>query len=226
MQCPRLIHLKEMDLLRLKQATAADHAATEDSVPLLSQTLTRMEYLECLRRLYQVVNAWDHWADVHVPAAVQALRQGRRRAGLLADDLLTLGASIPPWSDATSRQMAETVVPGESRAVFMGRMYVMEGSTLGGQYIAAHVEKQLCLRPGEGTAYFTGYGSQTSARWREFKTALEALPDDDMDTVVASARNMFALFGDTMRGTSGVAESFNQDARAHEASAGAAKITE
>ena len=43
-----------MNLLRLRQATAAEHAATEESVPLMSPALTREEYVAVVRRLYQM----------------------------------------------------------------------------------------------------------------------------------------------------------------------------
>ena len=60
-----------MDLVRLRQATAADHAATEDSVPLMRTALTRADYVAVLRRFYRVVRAWDQWADTHAPADLQ-----------------------------------------------------------------------------------------------------------------------------------------------------------
>ena len=134
---------------------------------------------------------------------MKALRDGRRRASLLARDLLIFGETALPSSQMAMRRMEETAVEGDARAVFMGRMYVMEGSTLGGQYIAAHVEQRLDLARGEGNAFFVGYGDQTSTKWREFKTCLAALPDEATDTVIASARNMFALFGEAMRAESG-----------------------
>lgn len=125
---------------------------------------------------------------------------GRRRASLLADDLITLGESAAPAEgEVPHDRMASTVVPGDPRAVFLGRMYVMEGSTLGGQLLSRHVEQQLGFDPGKGDSYFVGYGEATGERWREFKKLLEALPESDADAVIASAQNMFQLFGESMR---------------------------
>ncbi len=199
-----LVQREEMDLLRLRQATATEHAATEDSVPLMSDTLTRAGYVETLRHFYCIVDAWDRWADVHVPLDLRVMLQGRRRAALLADDLHALGEpSLPEPSTRYLRRMEDTAVAGDPRAVFLGRMYVMEGSTLGGQFIAKHVGARLGLLQGKGTAFFSGYGTQTASRWKEFKAVLAALPESDLDTVIASARNMFALFGEAMRTESG-----------------------
>jgi heme oxygenase len=129
--------------------------------------------------------------------------QGRRRSSLLHADLETLGWKTSDASPAALRYavqtMNDTVVPGDPRAVFLGRMYVMEGSTLGGQYIARHLEQQLRLPHGVGNSYFVGYGEQTGERWREVREVLAALPDEHAETVVRSAKNMFQLFGETMR---------------------------
>ncbi|SEB69664.1 biliverdin-producing heme oxygenase [Terriglobus roseus] len=189
-----------MDTLRLRQATASDHAGTEDTVPLMSPALTREQYVDVLGRFYRIVRAWDAWADTHAPEDLRAMVAGRRRASLLADDLKTMGASSPVSDDEVPHEsMATTAVAGDPRAVFLGRMYVMEGSTLGGQLLARHVEQQLGLEPGLGDSYFAGYGDHTGQRWKEFKALLEVLPEEDADTVIASAKNMFFLFGESMR---------------------------
>ena len=111
-----------------------------------------------------------------------------------------MGASIPTSDNAVSEgRMEASAISGDPRSIFLGRMYVMEGSTLGGQYIARHVEETLGIRPGEGNSYFRGYGDATGERWREFREVLKALPDTETDTVIASAREMFAIFGEAMR---------------------------
>ncbi len=194
-----LVQPEEMDLLRLRQATAAEHAATEESLPLMSPSLNRDVYCGVLRRFHRVVDAWDRWADAHAPADLRDLLKGRRRATLLLQDLLALGEPPALPDDDVFIQRMNKSPAGNPRAVFLGRMYVMEGSTLGGQYIARHVEERLGLTHGHGNAFFTGYGPQTAARWREFKAVLAALPDSETETVIAGARNMFALFAEAMR---------------------------
>ncbi len=192
-----------MDLARLKAETATEHTATEETMPLMSTSLTVEDYIQVLRRLYYVVRAWDDWSDAHVPADLLPLLQNRRRAPLLQADLDTLGWKTSEGSPAALRYavqtMDDTAVPGDPRAVFLGRMYVMEGSTLGGQYIARHLEQQFRLPHGVGNSYFVGYGEQTGERWRQVREVLAALPDEDAETVIRSAKNMFELFGEAMR---------------------------
>jgi heme oxygenase len=84
-------------------------------------------------------------------------------------------------------------------ASFFGTMYVMEGSTLGGQIIARHVEKVLHLRGGQGNSYFRGHGNRTGPLWKEFCAMLQLrIPDEQTDAVVISAKAMFSTFGSWM----------------------------
>ena len=189
-----------MDLTRLREQTAGNHAATEDTVPLMSPTLTRAEYIATLVRFYRVVSAWDRWVDAHAPHDLLPLLAGRRRANLLAHDLEAMGATVPADVDALPESLMEnSSVSGDPRSIFLGRLYVMEGSTLGGQYLARHAEEALGIRSGEGNSYFRGYGEATGERWREVRAVLQALPDTETDGVIASAKEMFTIFGEAMR---------------------------
>lgn len=185
-----------MDLEYLKQATRPEHEGTEDTVALMDPALTRADYVRTLQQMYGAVRGWDDWATQHAPPTLLSLLEGRRRSPLIEADLDYLGAEIPalkhrptPWfsSDVHSQ-------PEARYASFLGAMYVMEGSTLGGQYIARHVEQALGLQPGAGNAYFRGYGDQTGAMWKSFKTVLAAVPDTHTELVVQSAKRMFGFF--------------------------------
>ena len=189
-----------MDLTQLRKQTAGDHAATEDAVPLMNPGLTRAGYVDMLKRFYRVVSAWDRWVDAHAPQDLLPLLQGRRRATLLASDLEAMGSPLTEGTEVYPPfVLGDSCTAGDVRSVFLGRLYVMEGSTLGGQYIAQHAEETLGLASGAGDSYFRGYGEATGDRWREVRTVLQALPDTELDTVVASAREMFTLFGAAMR---------------------------
>jgi heme oxygenase len=69
-----------------------------------------------------------------------------------------------------------------------GSMYVMEGSTLGGRFIAPHVAERLDLAPGRGNAYFEGYGPRTGSMWNAFReTAAASVPESQYDDAVKAA---------------------------------------
>lgn len=187
-----------MDTGRLRQETQAAHLLTEETVPLMRPDLSLSLYAQVLQGFYCVARAWDDWADANAPEDLRATLLQRRHASLLADDLLSVRAEVPGDESVPHDLLRSETVPGDPRSVFLGRMYVMEGSTLGGQMLARHVEDRLKLTPGRGNSYFIGYGEATGLRWREFKHLLGALPDDDADTVIASANQMFGFFRQTM----------------------------
>lgn len=179
-----------MDLAYLRQATRAEHEGTEATVPLMKPELTRAEYVETLQRMYRAVAAWDAWSLRHVPARLVGLLGGRQRSALLERDLEAMGAALPEDHAAVGLPDADV-----SEAEFLGRMYVMEGSTLGGQYIARHVEEALAVEPGVGNAYFRGYGDRTGAMWKAFQAVLAEVPAEHTEAVVCAAKAMFAFFG-------------------------------
>ena len=79
-------------------------------------------------------------------------------------------------------------------------MYVMEGSTLGGQLIARHVKQALHLPDGCGNTFFHGHGDLTGSMWKEFCQMLKTeIPNEQTGAVVASAKSMFQTFGEWMQ---------------------------
>lgn len=183
-----------MDIELLRRATAGDHAAVEGAVPLMGEELTPLEYVAVLRRMYGLVAAWESFCERSGPGWMQTLMGERQRRGLLEEDLRVLGSELP---EGGLPRLPEF----RGDAEFLGAMYVMEGSRLGGLVIAKHVEDVLGLEAGRGDSYFRGGGGQTAAMWREVLEVLRTrVPDDQADCVIAAARRMFQSFGDWMRG--------------------------
>ena len=83
-----------------------------------------------------------------------------------------------------------------------GALYVVEGSTLGGQHILRLLEGSALVRshgltPKRGLSYFAGYGERTGDMWRRFLTTLgDAAAADPAghDAIIEGARRTFALF--------------------------------
>ena len=161
-------------------------------MPLMGGDLTLGTYVDVLRRLRVIVAAWEthlaansHW----FPASFIA---ERNRLPLIIRDLEVLSVS---GLDAGRCEIPSL----RGRAELMGAMYVMEGSRLGGQLIARHVEKVLGLEPGHGTCYFRGFGNETGRMWTEFLERLrDIIPEEETQDVIAGAKKMFGAFGDWM----------------------------
>jgi heme oxygenase len=186
-----------LDLQKLRQATEADHLAVEGTVPLMHEGLTTAQYVEVLQKLYGVVAAWEDRAIQIAPVWLQPALLARQRKSLLERDLAWFGATH-------SNVRCATLHAVDDLPSLLGAMYVMEGSTLGGQLIARHVEAALHLSEGKGDAYFRGHGSNTGPLWKEFCEMLKhRIPDEQSETVIISAKAMFSTFGKWMQGNLG-----------------------
>lgn len=157
-------------LTRLREATRADHEAIEKVVDVMRPDLTRRHYVRLLEAFYGFLAAWEPAARAGAPRLAGMLGE-RRKAHLLERDLRHFGyddaalAAIPRCANLPKLSDVNDV---------LGSMYVLEGSTLGGQLIARHVEAVLGLEPGHGNAYFRGYGERTGAMWQSFRGVLAA----------------------------------------------------
>ena len=188
----------DLDIQRLRRETEADHRSVEGAVPLMHQGLNIAEYVQCLERIYGVVAAWEERASEVAPEWLQPTLVARQRRPLLERDLAWFGV-------AEKGDQRPTLPEMNNLSSLFGTMYVMEGSTLGGQFIARHVEGALHLSEGRGSSYFRGHGSQTGPLWKEFSEMLKVrIPDEQTDAVVISAKAMFSTFGTWMQRKSAV----------------------
>ena len=186
--------IEGVDTSKLRQQTAEDHERVEKLLPLMSDDLTQAQYTAVLGRLFGFIRGWEAWAQAHAPAELQNFLASRLRSALLETDLRFFGQT-PPAQLHTPSPEAPVREPE-----FLGRMYVVEGSTLGGQFIARHVAERFHLAPGQGNAYFRGHGEQTGKMWNEFKQRLQALPEEDLARVSQAARTTFREFEIWMQG--------------------------
>jgi heme oxygenase len=103
----------------------------------------------------------------------------RQRAHLILEDLQQPAAAL---------EICPDMPPLATWPQLLGAMYVVEGSTLGGQVISRQLAKaNIPLR-----AYFSGYGERTGPLWKAFCQLLaqQATPANEAE-IVASARLTF-----------------------------------
>ncbi len=178
-------------LQRLKAATSAEHDAIEVALDLMSPGLSLTDYHRRLRRYHgfyapiePLIGAaadWQHWRlDI----------TARTKTAWLAADLAYLRDRNELGSAAASAlPLCRALPPLDTAAAAFGCLYVLEGASLGGRVISRHIERQLGLNATHGARFFHGYGEQTGAMWKEFRTALSAFADQPAleDQVVTSA---------------------------------------
>lgn len=175
-------------LSALRTGTATEHATVERILDLLDPVLGRPRLTEVLTRMHGFWVAaeagLDAWAGRFPQDAAAVGWAGRRRAGLFAADLDALGAD-------PARTAPDLPHPADTDEA-LGRLYVLEGSTLGGAVIDRHLAglpelAALRLRA------FSPYGVDTGGMWHGFRRAARAHVDGggDPTAMVRSARTTF-----------------------------------
>jgi heme oxygenase (biliverdin-IX-beta and delta-forming) len=183
-------------LHRLRAGTAAEHEAVESTLDLLDPGLDRSRLMDVLDRMHGFWLAaeagLDDWAARRPRDADALTWPRRRRAGLFADDLAALGAA--PGDDTPELPP----LPGTDEA--LGRLYVLEGSTLGGVFIDRHLAGLPALADVRLRA-FSPYGPDTGAMWHAFRGVVRdhVAGGGDTESIVASARTTFSALAQWCR---------------------------
>ena len=175
-------------LLMLRTGTADEHEDVENTLALMDPALGRDRLAEVLGRMHGFWLAaeagLDRWAAASPADAGAVDWPRRRRAELFAADVRTLGAT--PTADGPPLP----AVPDTDRA--LGRLYVLEGSTLGGTFIDRHLASLPSLADVRIRA-FSPYGGETGAMWAAFRrvTRERVAAGGDAEAMVDSARETF-----------------------------------
>lgn len=182
----------ELDIMAaLKARTAEHHSSLESALPIFAESQSIESYTRVLRiflGFYEPVETM--LAAILDPHKIELNMSERRRAGLLRVDLLALGL-LPAEIDLIPRSKdlptLKTVDEG------LGTLYVLEGSTLGGQVIAREVEQRFGIGKEQGAAFFHGYGSRTGRMWLDLCSSIReyASHDGNTDAMVNAARSTF-----------------------------------
>jgi heme oxygenase (biliverdin-IX-beta and delta-forming) len=176
----------QYDLLsRLKNETTECHERLENALDLMRLEWLREDYVTLLEGFCGYVAPWEDAAAASMPAHQCDFFEGRRKASLLASDLALLTGDNNRANRVTKTDRLPSM---DSIGRVFGSMYVMEGSTLGGRFIAPHVATVLGLQSGSGNAYFEGYGLRTGSMWNAFReTASANVPSEQYDEAVHAA---------------------------------------
>ena len=178
---------------RLRKSTEAAHErmhAHDGFSAAAAGAVSPQDYRDLLTRLYGFHAAFD--------AAMRAMPStlgeelsiaARERATLIADDLAGLGAApgeiaaLPLCPD-----LPELTGDGD----YLGALYVVEGSTLGGAFIA----RALAPIAGENRRFFLGHGGENGRLWRGFVARLDRLDaaPEQADAAERAADLTFAAF--------------------------------
>ena len=174
--------------VRLREATRRAHHELDGHpilAPLVRSGLTLPEYVRALDALNWIYSSIDPLLEAAMlKYAPEAAFRTSPRLRWLREDLKHFGLRVrtSPW-----KPTAVTSLP-----VLIGCLYVVEGSTLGGQVVARCVESALGVGPGAGGRFFHGHGTASAEHWGAF-IALAERSCTDADAACLAAQSLFQV---------------------------------
>ena len=164
---------------RLREATAQIHERLHGHAGLgaaASGAMTREDYRLLLARLWGFHRAFEGALDDAARSLrLEIVMADRARAPMLEADLMTLGLGA---AEIAQLPCCDHIFRPTDEASFMGALYVVEGSTLGGIQIACALSGLFGGSEGEGRKFFLGYGERHGVMWRGFLERLDAFAGD------------------------------------------------
>jgi len=186
-------------LQRLRSKTANSHQLIEQnsaSQLLLSKGVTIVQYAHYLKSLYGFVYGFEKMVFPILKHHPLLQINDRKKSHFIQADLAMLNqtAAQPYVSDELFNTHYQTA------AAAFGGMYVLEGSTLGGQIISKHLSKVLGAAVAGKTSYLSAYASQTGTMWKSFLQLLceAGASANNEDEIIDSAVNTFSLLNDCL----------------------------
>lgn len=181
----------------LKSETSELHNEIEKHVRFMREGLTVEAYRSELARylgFYRAVEARLLKSAHFAPPSLTL--PARMKVNWICSDLLALGETAESLKRLPEcRHMVEI----ESVGDLIGVLYVLEGSTLGGQMIARHLKK----RPEFSSVqmrFLEGYGAETGSMWQRFRAfAVEHDGGPNQSAALVSARAAFRYFIEWLR---------------------------
>ena len=186
---------------RLKGETRDLHSHAETrnlQREIASGSVDRDAFSAYLGQLYHVhralESALEEHRDAH-PAMAVVATSDRMRVPDLDRDLAfhQMDRDELEAGGAASRFASQIDEMKESNPVaLLGALYVLEGSTNGGRFLARTLRQSWDL-DGDGLAYFDPYGDEQPQRWAAFKRDMDgaSFADDQEEAIIEMAKTTF-----------------------------------
>lgn len=181
--------------VRLREETRLEHKSVEAACGLPGVIRNLTDYKRCLLDFYGIfcpierhIATFDEWPQLELSM------QRRARMPNLQQDLRQLDVDPIYWREAP----ADALPALPQFAFALGALYVLEGSSLGGQIIMSALQAQLHIPFHTASGFFAGRGEQTGPLWHEFREVLDAYGQDFPETVVdviVGAKRTFNAIG-------------------------------
>jgi heme oxygenase len=181
-------------MVALKSGTAEQHRAVENLMPFFREEFSLQDYTRTLAAFLgffepveQALREATDWTALGIAI------HDRSRAHLLRDDLMALGLSA---SQIASFPRSATLPLIHDLESALGCLYVLEGSTLGGQVIGRELARRFGMDAASGASFFLSHGSRVGEMWKEFCAVVRnhvQQPDRQL-LAVEAAKQFFSSF--------------------------------
>lgn len=188
MEKPRILN-------ELRSRTRPEHESVEQNPfakAMMDGTMSREQYKEFLQKFYGFHVPLEQALSAFSWSAVGINFDERRKTSFLEQDLRSLGMTD---SEIALLPKSDNLPALGSLEVAIGVMYVMEGSTLGGQIQSRQVQKLFGFTAENGTAYFSSYGANVGLMWKACCEAIVLVANNDEakeEIIIGSAQATFA----------------------------------
>jgi heme oxygenase (biliverdin-IX-beta and delta-forming) len=194
--------LREDILVRVKRKTQEQHRLLESILPIARADFSLADYLFVLEKFLGIYRTLEPRIS-NVRGLLASLQlERRKKAALLEQDLTDLGMDQETLNSLP--QAPVVFLAGVPEA--LGAMYVLEGATLGGQFISRVVGQRFGLDQQKGCRFFLSYGGEVGRMWNSFgeivRSSLSSVEEEDR--FVATAIQTFSSFELWLRGKSNV----------------------
>jgi heme oxygenase len=172
----------------LKLNSRKDHDSIESKVDLVKLATNQNHYNSLLKAMFGFYISIETALLVHHEEFKNLgidLKE-RLKKDLLTEDLKHFNI------DTEDLPRCEEIPSMRNIHEAMGVLYVLEGSTMGGQIIYKQLLKSNIISEGSsGGNFFKPYGLNTMPMWLSFKKSLDLLTDQQDDIVLNKARETF-----------------------------------
>lgn len=174
-----------MILQKLKESTRQQHEDVEGAVDVMSKLFSLEDYKKLIAKFRSFYSAYEPTLPYAELKEAGFDYDERRKLPSLEADATYLGIGD---SEAFTELPDVSSLPKA-----FGSIYVIEGSTLGGQVISRHLKDQLGLTPGSGGAFFASYGPMVGPMWKQFGEAVTAFAanGENDEEIVEAAKQTF-----------------------------------
>lgn len=186
----------------LKEKTAGQHKKAEENDfahALMDNSMTLSKYTMYLQKWYGFYQPLEsHIVDRQEWTQYQFDFRARIKLPLIEQDLTSLGLTK---AEIKGLPMCTNLPQVSKFSQILGCLYVLEGSTLGGQFIMNKLKQSMPIDPETNGRFMSSYGTDVRQKWSEYGQLVEAYTETDemAEEIVQFAQDTFLLFNEWLK---------------------------